>query len=423
MARRAHADRELAARDPQLAALSYVLDDHRLSELLAESVHITRVRYKPATSALVAFRRDGGGPDAYGWAMTMAAEPSLAAKLRHRAYRSARHGGGIRLLCPDPWRRDTVVAAGRIEDDWPLRANLAWFRDHGLGRLGTALTAPDRRRLPRALEVLRYKPERRVVIGVPARVTPMVVKIAEHPCVGPAGPDLRRSLLRQGVAVLPELADQECARHGISAVPVWGEADLSASGNLDAAYRAGEALAALHGLNQEIYHVLAEPGGEIAAQISATRSMVTTILPELAGPAAALTDLLLAAVADRPGRSRPVLIHGDFSADQILVQGSEIRMIDFDRMTRCEAEADLGAFGATEEIAAGGKPGSGLGGPKTAHLIDGYRRAGGSVSIDRVPVWAALRLFLGSVDPFRNRSDTWPADTDWHIRRALELIT
>jgi hypothetical protein len=31
-------------------------------------------------------------------------------------------------------------------------------------------------------------------------------------------------------------------------------------------------------------------------------------------------------------------------------------------------------------------------------------------------------LFLNSVDPFRNRASDWPADTNWHIRRALELI-
>jgi len=36
--------------------------------------------------------------------------------------------------------------------------------------------------------------------------------------------------------------------------------------------------------------------------------------------------------------------------------------------------------------------------------------------------WAAFRLFLNSVDPFRNRASDWPADTNWQIRRALELI-
>jgi hypothetical protein len=39
-----------------------------------------------------------------------------------------------------------------------------------------------------------------------------------------------------------------------------------------------------------------------------------------------------------------------------------------------------------------------------------------------VDTWAAFRLFLNSVDPFRNRADDWPADTTWHIRRAMELI-
>ena len=76
-AQRRDADRALAARDARVPGLNWVLDDELLSELLGESVQIVRTRYKPHTSALVAFRRAGsgsygcgssaGGAGSYGW--------------------------------------------------------------------------------------------------------------------------------------------------------------------------------------------------------------------------------------------------------------------------------------------------------------------------------------------------------------------
>ena len=117
-----------------------------------------------------------------------------------------------------------------------------------------------------------------------------------------------------------------------------------------------------------------------------------------------------------------MLVHGDFSADQVLVDGPAVRIIDFDRVRTSDPARDLGSFAAVEDIADPAGAGPVAGGRKTAQLIDGYREAGGHVSQARVETWAAFRLFLNSVDPFRNRASDWPADTNWHIRRALELI-
>ena len=136
---RREADRALAARDPRIPGLNWVLDDELLSELLGESVRITRTRYKPHSSALVVFRRAGNGAGSYGWASTTAAEH--AGKLQRRADSSQQRGGGIRLIRPDQLHPDVAVAAGPIEEDWTLRPNLRWLRDHGLRRLGAIPTA------------------------------------------------------------------------------------------------------------------------------------------------------------------------------------------------------------------------------------------------------------------------------------------
>ena len=102
--------------------------------------------------------------------------------------------------------------------------------------------------------------------------------------------------------------------------------------------------------------------------------------------------------------------------------GSAVRIIDFDRVRTSDPARDLGSFAAVEDTADPTGAGPSAGGRKTARLIDGYRAAGGQVSQARVDSWAAFRLFLDSVDPFRNRAGDWPADTNWHVRRALELI-
>ena len=146
------------------------------------------------------------------------------------------------------------------------------------------------------------------------------------------------------------------------------------------------------------------------------------LLPGLEAPVAALTSRLLATVVAGPHGPAQVLVHGDFSADQVLVDGPAVRIIDFDRVRTSDRARDLGSFAAVEDIADPAGVGPVAGGRKTAQLIDGYREAGGYVSQARVETWAAFRLFLNSVDPFRNRASDWPADTSWHIRRALELI-
>jgi hypothetical protein len=372
-------------------------------------------------SVLVAFRRGAGdGAETFGWASTITAEH--AGKLHRRAASSRRHGGGIRLVQPDPLDPDSVVAIGRIDEDWPLRANLRWLRDHGLGRLGSVPTTPGRFLDPPA-SVLRYNPHRRLVVMVPSDTGSVVIKTAAQPDEGAAGIRLRQQLARHGVPVLPELADPDCALHGISASPAWGDGDLSGSDNDAAAYGAGAALAAIHGLDVGIGADPTSEPGNLVRELAATRSMITRLLPGLEAPVNKLADLLLEKVRTTSLHGQQsVLVHGDFSADQVLVKGAAIRVIDFDRVATSDPAMDLGYFAAVEEVADRVEAGFEAGGRKTARLIEGYREAGGHVSLAGVDTWAAFRLFLGSVEPFRNRAGDWPADTTWHLHRALELI-
>ena len=427
------ADRSLAHRDAALPGLPWLLDNTRLSELLGETVNVTRVRYKPGHSLVVAFRRLRKGSFDHGWAYTMAAP---AEKLLRRESSSRARGGNMRVLRLQHGRDDMLVGLGGIEDDWALRRNLKWLRHNGAERLG--LHAGAATALPGGSAVLRYKPERRLVLLARNTSADVVIKTAaERATPGQQAAFLDR-LRHHGVPVLPQLADAECLAHGVSASTAWGTGDLAASGNNTGAhaYKAGQALAALHRFPAADAAATELAGGEgcqdLTAQLESTRTMVSALLPEQEPLARQLEGSLADLLTERP-RTTPVLVHGDFSPDQVLVGDSEVRLIDFDRVRTGMAEADLGSFAAAEEARlsarsgspAGGRPAGGptAGGPTTARLTEGYLDAGGTLIQSRVDVWAAVRLFNSSVDPFRDRAPEWAADMSWHLNRAKELIS
>jgi hypothetical protein len=406
-------DHSLANRDTALPGLPWLLDNSRLSELLGETVRVTRVRYKPGTSLLVAYQRLRNGSFDYGWALTRNA---VSSKLLERRRTSRTRGREIRILLPDPAHQDTLVAAGGVEDDWGLQKNLIWLRKHGFERLG--LQPQPGIELLSGNAVLRYKPERRLVLFAHKEGTAVVIKAAAKSAGSrQQTPFFLNRLQQHGVPLLPELGDAKCLEHGISACIAWGGGNLAGFDDNSSAFAAGEALARLHGIPASGWQAAG-----IKAQLQATRNLVSSLLPDLEEPARRIEAELGPLLLDGAG-SGQVLVHGDFSADQVLVGGSEVRLIDFDRAHAGAAEADLGSFAAAEETVLRNTSGSPAGGPKTACLAEGYRQAGGKFARSGLDAWTAFRLFNGSVDPFRDRSPDWADDMSWHLNRAMELIS
>lgn len=427
------ADHALARRDRALPCLEVLLDDDFLSAELGEAVHITRVRYKPGTSALAAFVRtrgaadygagrgaDGGAAD-YGWALTTAGN----VKLLGRADSSDKRGGGVRLVRPAAPGTDALIALGGIADDWVLRKNLRWLGEHGPELLGVVRHPGPGPGLATA-RVLRYKPERRLVLLERTARGPIVTKTSALPVPDTAG-RFHARLADHGVPVLPLLANAACLRHGTTATAAWGDGDLTASADPASARTAGSALARLHRIPADPANSgpAPAPGAALERQLAATWTMVAALVPALEAPAAEAAARIRRALrgrrpsAGRAGRTA-VLVHGDFSADQVLVSGAEVRLIDFDRSQAGVPEADLGSFAAVEELRRwSGHPGTG---GQAGHLIEGYLQAGGQADPAAVDAWAALRMFATSVEPFRDRTPDWAAVTGRHIARALELV-
>jgi hypothetical protein len=416
-----HLDHTLAGRDAALPGLPYLLDSHRLSDLLGEPVHVTRVRYKPHTSLLVAFRRTRNGSFDYGWALTRGVKAN--SKLLRREEASRLRGGDVRILHAGLRSPDALVAVGGVEDDWGLQENLAWLHEYGLDRLGLRRPAGISL-LGGSTSVLRYKPGRCLVLLLRNGGAPVVVKVAAKP-LHTGRQEFHDLLHSNGVPVLPQLGDAECARHGITACAAWGGGDLSGLEESDGVRRAGQALARVHGISAPgpgtgSPHLPLDPADRLAE----TRSMVAWLHPELEEPARRLESALHILLAERGSRAQ-VLVHGNFSPEQVLVQASEVRILDFEQARIGAAEADLGSYAAAEEAGSSvpsvGRGGS-AGGAATACLSQGYAEAGGRFTQAGVNAWAAFRLFTGCLEHFNDRSPDWAAGMAWHLRRAGDLI-
>ncbi len=433
------ADHALARRDGALPCLEVLLDDDLLSAELGEAVHITRVRYKPGTSALAAFVRtrgaaDGGWADGaggaadYGWALTTAGN----VKLLGRAESSDKRGGGVRLVRPAARGTDALIALGGIADDWVLRKNLRWLGEHGPDLLGVV-----RHPGPGSGPVPGHRPGAALQAGAAAGAAG-----ADRPRADrdqdqrPARPGHGRPLprapggpRRPGAAPAGECRVPPSWHHRHRRVGRRGPDHERRSRQCPHCRQRPRPAPSHSGRPRRLRGRPGPgppaPGAALERQLAATCTMVAALVPALEAPAAEAAARIRRALrgrlpsAGRAGRTA-VLVHGDFSADQVLVSGAEVRLIDFDRSQAGVPEADLGSFAAAEELRRwSGHPGTG---GQAGHLIEGYLQAGGQADPAAVDAWAALRMFATSVEPFRDRTPDWAAVTDRHIARALELV-
>jgi Ser/Thr protein kinase RdoA (MazF antagonist) len=275
--------------------------------------------------------------------------------------------------------------------------------------------------------VLRYKPERRLVLLLQNGGAPVVVTASAKP-PGTKHQHFHDTLHLNGVPVLPQLGDSECAERGLSACAAWGGGDLAGLDDAHGAWRAGGALARVHDIPPPGDSSVERPAlhHDLAEQLAATRSMVASLVPALENSARKLEDVLRTLLTARGslaarGSGEPALVHGDFAPEQVLVRGSEVRIIDFNNACIGAPEADLGSFAAAEE-ASRPLPASGsAGGPLTERLAEGYAEAGGRFRQTGVDAWTAFRLFTSCVEPFNDRAPEWAEDMSWHLRRAQDL--
>ncbi len=420
---------QLIPADPGLPGLELAFDPDGVMDALAgratgadppEKVRITYVRYKPGTSCVVAyaFAFRGAEPPLAGYAKVYGdSDFEIAlAKVADRRWQGERGLPAYLVL-----ERERLILFF-----YPHDAELPGLRlfanPKGMQR---ALYAHVRHRFPEdrwrisdsrlRVSLVRYKPEKRAVLRVETKAIErdgeerrnLVVYGRAYTAGLAAGRfDAMRSLEEQasvrGVRVPTALACLpsegvilvDCLAGAPVTVPVLG-----ADGSLPA--RIGAALHRVHQCRPRGVERLAR--AKIMDGCAATAASIAAVAPGLAEPARRVTETLRRLSARVPAGEEG-LVHGDFHPGQILADGEDVGLLDFDRAHLGEVDEDLGNFRA-HLLAAGGMDAGACDAVMEAMFAAhgrGWRRDSRATGF-----WTATGLINLAVQPFRTQEPAW----------------
>jgi len=329
------ADRVLTRRDAALPGLALLLDadavaDRLRATHLVDAVAARYVRYKPGENAVVAYDVTAGGHVHTVHAKAHRADaPVKLEKAEERPTAPSALGPG-RVVWPD-----AAVVVSAFPNDAKL-PGLARLADSGARRrllarvLGAAPADAD------PVE-LRYKPERRWV----GRVGDVVLKL--HSASGyPAARAAHDAVVPGGVLRTVPLLGHSDRHRALATAWVHGRVldDALRDPATDAGVvsAVGAALGALHRPPADG----ALPVRAAAPAMLAAAEAVAALSPALARRMRPLARRIAAALARHA--ARPVIVHGDFYAKQVLLSAGAPTVLDLDRLGVGEAAADLATF-------------------------------------------------------------------------------
>lgn len=388
--------------DPGLRSLDLLLDPDELSALFNRPVWTSHLRWKRGTSAVARLHDDDG----VRWIALYSTEASV------KLEKTSRRARGWNLPLERYELDDGVLASGPIPLDPRLYGALRPFRRYAL-----AVPSPE-------VRVLKYNPLRRLVVDMmPDRAQRIVGRVSA------AGHSMNRTMLSHlaegGVPVLVPLdpallpPGTPWGKH-VEYLPWYGTGDLSGVPGPEAespAHSAGTALAVLHRqLPLHRSQAWRAPAGRLRFLVSENVELMPENLDRLERVRSHLEGLLR-----RPGRA--AVIHGDFSADQVLVDGSEVRLIDFERCTYGAAASDLGSFAAVEALGtADSCRATVLKLPRTAALLSGYGADADTMSESEILAWTAFFLLNRLREPFRSCRPGWREHMEYRLGMIEEVL-
>jgi Ser/Thr protein kinase RdoA (MazF antagonist) len=407
----APADAALVQRDPAVPGLAVLLDADALADLVGAPVRRDYLRYKPGTSCVL-----GGS----------AALPDGPVEVAVVAYAADSEPKTDKVLAAAP--AGAVLAFSRTLG--VVAARSAGDRD--LPLLG--LTDERRRKVVRRLlgdrpglrdarvRTLSYKPMRRWV-GVlePRQGAPMLLR-ACRPADAETAVAAVRALEQVGPRT-PRLLGYDAA-HGLVVTeylpgrPLDDLLRRSAAGPAELR-AAGRSLAALHAVRAP--SLPERTLDEDVAAVEAAAAQLAVLLPDTTDRVAALAGAVTARLSAAPRRCTAV--HGDFSADQVLVRpDGSVALLDLDRAARADPAGDLAAFEVALFLGrlqgdAGDLDVDGV----VQQVREGYRAVRALPDEASLAAHAAAQLLRRAAEPFRRCAPDWPAQTRALLDRVQQL--
>ncbi len=422
----APSDALLIERDPSVPALKLLLDDEALRAVLADHLpqmelvgtHTEYLRYKPGVSCLARIRLQTA---------THVSSAYAVAYHRHAHDKLLKAAMVCDSASTTPIRiHDHSIVVFPFPLDRRLPALRRFVNPSSLDEL-------LRRAAPQLLEkagsenvqftTLRYKPERRFVAQVAVGGRPLaVLKIYS---------DTAYALARRAAKTIcgsAGLSHARCIGHSDRHATLlfrWIDGPLLSELSTDVAQaeqlfcQAAGVLRSLHARRGQKLHL--EPMTAIVRRLRDTEAVLKWIDERSAADVRTICDLLAQRLLEED-EFRPAVIHGDLHLKQFVVGPDGPKLLDFDRARRADPAEDLGSLCANLRRRAINSAGE----KSIDRLFDCFLREyaarGGEVDLDRIHLYAAIRLMELAVEPFRTRHRDWLAHTQRFIAAAQQLL-
>ncbi|WP_296807414.1 aminoglycoside phosphotransferase family protein [Thiocapsa sp.] len=419
-------DRALAARDIALPGLGFVLDSEAILAAVRmawpdegiASLETIYVRYKPGTNCLAGYlAHTPSGPLRFQ-AKTFADARDAV----HQARKGAKAGMGAGICLIEEHRS----LLRRFPVDRRLPALAALVDPDARGLLMSALAQEEPELRTAELETLHYKPERRYVgklsVDGEARAIVKLYEERDFPNAWRSAKAIRDFPASERLSVSRAMGRSKQQRiilsRWIRGVPLnaWLRGPTREPCPMQ---QVGAALAAFHRQAPgALAPVMREQ--EAMAPLAAARA-VGELEPRLAPPAQRLASRIASALLSAPLQHR--CVHGDFSADQILLDADRVAIIDYDQAGAGDPAADLGSFIARlEDDCLAGRLASVRAEEIAADLIQGYCHECGCAPPARTDLYVAAGLLRLAPEAFRRRECDWPERIEQTLLRVERLL-
>lgn len=419
-------DADLVQRDPALPGLAILLDPEAfvgalrrsLPEADLEAAHITYVKYKPGTNCLVGYRLTVAGTivDVYAKAYGVNASKKLQKAHEQPGQPGALGQGRIPL-------DDCQVVVSAFPNDAKVKALPALVEAETRFRLLGELF-PDRPTLwVGTVQGLVYKPERRYVARLlTENGLEAVLKLYTQPGYEVVQRHRKSYQARSPLRLASRLGESD--RHAALAFEwlpgrLLSEAVLDPQFETHAVVTVGAAIAQLHAQAPEALTRLTRETE--ANTLLSEAYMLSLVCPHLAQWAETLALRTAAYLIDRPPAYR--LIHGDFHARQVLLNGDTAAILDLDRAVCADPMIDLGLFAAhlEREVIRGNLPTSRVE-PLVQALLEGYAAATHQPAADEIQLYTAVELLRLAPRFFRYREPDWPDRIEASLGRVETIL-
>lgn len=415
-------DAALSRRDPALPGLGLVLDAGAMGERIAAALpglsivssEATYTRYKPRGGCVVAYRLGTDRGDLIGVARAFPAD-ALAKMVKDDDARGLPPAAGVPPALLFPEQR---ASFSFFPNDRRLPA-LRGLADARVRRRLLRNVAPSRPELWEAtIAPLAYKPGRRFVARLSHGDRQAVLRLYGAQELGGAIRAVEAFAAVSPALVPSVLGTSERHRAVVTTwIPGTSLDRLLQSGSCapGTLFRAGEAVALIHRHpGRGLVHLTT---GDVRAAIVAAASAVASLSPDLEDRASRIGGRVMAGLVE--SRSAPATIHGDLTADQIVVGDASVGLIDLDRAGRGDPASDLGKMLAGfERDRLHGRASAEEVVTWSREFLDGYRHAGGADPGPLLRVHVALWLLTFAPEPFRMRDPDWPHGVEQMITAA-----